>query len=245
VEDSFVDVGPVLFPEEVEAVDEVAGEPALTYFGPGAILRWVVEAADPCRSAGAYDLREIEHLVSVVCSADEDTGNGIPCAFAEAAVAKGVEAAILSKGDGAEAADHEVFIGGVGEGVPVVARVASGALMKLGVGVAVHGDAGLDASDEERGVVEAVLCGEGQLFFGRLGRQLGVSRDGAEVGHDAEDALGLLGAVGADGVGIVCLLRWLGCLGGLRVLRVLGGLRILNRAGSIWQFSDQDRLRET
>jgi hypothetical protein len=45
-----------------------------------------------------------------------------------------------------------------------------------------------------------LLCG--------LGRQFRVGGDRAEVGHDAEDTLGLLGSVWADGVGVCrCLLR--------------------------------------
>ena len=122
-------------------------------------------------------------------------------------MAEGVEAVVLMEEDGADATDHEVFVGRVGEGVPVVAAVTRDSLMKFGVGVAVHGEAGLDAGDEEGGVVEAILACEDELFFRCLRRELGVCGDGAEVGHDAEDALGLLGTVGADGVGVVgCLL---------------------------------------
>ena len=46
VEDSLVDVGPVFFPEKVEAVDQVAGEPLLTDFSPGLILFWVVNGGE-------------------------------------------------------------------------------------------------------------------------------------------------------------------------------------------------------
>ena len=46
VEDLLVDVRPVLFPEEVEAVNEVAGEPLLTDLGPGLILLGVIEGGD-------------------------------------------------------------------------------------------------------------------------------------------------------------------------------------------------------
>jgi len=46
VEDGLVYVGPELLIEEVEAVDDVAGEPLLTDFGPGAVFRGVVQAGD-------------------------------------------------------------------------------------------------------------------------------------------------------------------------------------------------------
>ena len=43
VEEFFVDVGPELFEGEVGGVDDVAGEPLLADFGPGAVLGGVVE----------------------------------------------------------------------------------------------------------------------------------------------------------------------------------------------------------
>ena len=46
VEDVFVGGGPPLFPPEVEAVDEVAGEPLLTDLGPGLILFGVPEGGE-------------------------------------------------------------------------------------------------------------------------------------------------------------------------------------------------------
>ena len=67
-------------------------------------------------------------------------------------------------------------------------------------------NASLNTGDEERGVVEAVLGREVQLLFWCLRWQFDVCGDGAEVGDDAEDALGLLRAVGTDGVRVGCLL---------------------------------------
>jgi len=97
--------------------------------------------------------------------------------MAEAAVAEGIEAVVLAEDDRAETADPEVFIGGVGEGVPVVASVACDTLMKLGVGFAVHGEACLDGCNEERGVIEAVFPREDKLLFCRLRGQFGIGRD--------------------------------------------------------------------
>ncbi len=77
-----------------------------------------------------------------------DAGDGVAGAFAKAAMAEGVEAVVLFEDDRAEAADEEILGGCVGEGVPVVAAVSSDALVKLGVGFAVHCEAGLDAGDE-------------------------------------------------------------------------------------------------
>ena len=62
--------------------------------------------------------------------------------------------------------------------------------------------------------------------FAVCGGEFDVGRDGAEVGHDAEDALGLLGAVGADGVGV-------GRLDGLGRGAALAGLRIEDVAGGV------------
>jgi len=100
-------------------------------------------------------------------------------------VAQGIEAIVLMEDDGADATDQEVFVGRIGQRVPVVAAVADDALVKLGVGVAVLGETGLDAGDEEGRVVKAVFDRKSELCFWCLGRQLRIGGDGAEVGHDA------------------------------------------------------------
>ena len=147
MEDSLVDVGPVLFPKEVEAVDEVTGEPSLADFGPGAVVRGIIEAAYARGSAGADDLREIERRIPIVRAGDKNAGDGIPGTLAEASMAHGVEAVVLVEDNGADAADKEVFVGCVSQGMPVVSGVTCGALVKLGVGITVHRDAGLNAGD--------------------------------------------------------------------------------------------------
>ncbi len=111
-------------------------------------------------------------------------------------MAEGVEAGVLAEDGGVDTADQKVFVGGIGESVPVVAAVTDGAVSELGVGVAVEGEASLDARDQERRVVEAIAGCQKDLLFGRQGRELGVCGHGTEVGHDAEDSLGLLGTIG-------------------------------------------------
>ena len=236
MEDSLIDVGPVLFPEEVEAVDQVAGEPSLTDFGPGAVVRRIIEAAYAGGSAGADDLREIEHRISIVRARDKNARDRVPGTLAEAAMPHGVEAVVLVEGNGTDAAHKKVFVGCISQSMPVVSSVTCGALMKLGVGITVHRDAGLNAGDYEGGVVETVFGGKSQFLFCCLRRQFRVGGDGAEVGHDAEDAFGLLGSIGAEGVGVGgCLLgrgarRWL----------YLARLGILERAGSVGQLGELD-----
>ena len=95
---------------------------------------------------------------SVVLARDKDAGDGVEGPFAEAAVAEGVEAIVLVEEDGADATDQEVFARRVSKSVPVVLAVTLDALAKLGVGLTVHGEAGLDAGDEEGRIVEAVLA---------------------------------------------------------------------------------------
>jgi len=46
VKELVVDVGPEFFEGEVGGVDDVAGEPSLANFGPGAVLGGIVEAGD-------------------------------------------------------------------------------------------------------------------------------------------------------------------------------------------------------
>jgi len=55
-----------------------------------------------------------------------------------------------------------------------------------------HVVAGDDGRDEDRGVIERILSAIDELFFDGLWGQLCIGADGAEVGDDAEDALGLL-----------------------------------------------------
>ena len=128
-------------------------------------------------------------------------------------MAEGVEAGVLAEDDRIGSADHEVFDGGVGEGVPVVTSITDGAVAELGIRVAVQSEASLDTCDQERGVVEAVAGCQVEFFLWRHGRELGICGHGAKVGHDAQNALGLLGAIGV-GSGR-SLLGW-GRLAGLR-----------------------------
>jgi len=53
------------------------------------------------------------------------------------------------------------------------------------------GGEGGEAEKDEGGVVERLVGGDGEVVFpaGRVG--LGSAGDGAEIGHEAEDALGL------------------------------------------------------
>ena len=44
VKDALVHVGPELFVEEVEAVDDIARKPLLTNLGPGSVCGGIVEA---------------------------------------------------------------------------------------------------------------------------------------------------------------------------------------------------------
>jgi len=217
VEDVFVGGGPPLLPPKVEAVDEVAGKPLLTDLGPRLILLGVVEGGEARCGTGADDLGEVEGGIAVVSARDQDAADGVERTLTEAAVAEGIEAVVLVEEYGSGAADHEVLVRSVGKGVPVVSGVAFDALVELGVGVTIHCEAGLNRGYEERRVVEAVLGCEGQFFFWRLGRQFYVSGDRAEVGDDAEDALGLLAAFGVGSVGVVRLgrLGWICRLSGL------------------------------
>ncbi len=209
MEDCLVDIGPELFQHKVGAVDQVAGEPLLADLGPRAVLRRVVERRNACRSARSDHLGEVEGPTSIVLPRNQHAGDGIQASPAEAAVAQRVEAVVLMKQDRPQAADHEVFVDRIGQRVPVVAAIAFDPLMKLRIRVAIHGEARLNARDEEGRVVEGVVPRGDELLLRGLRRQFDVCGDRAKVRHDPENALGLLGAVGADGVGI-CRLDGLG-----------------------------------
>ncbi len=96
------------------------------------------------------------------------------------------------------------------------------------MGVDAFGGEGCDAEEDEGGVVEGLAGGDLEVIF--PGRRRGdcTAGDGAEVGHEAEDALGLSAAEG-DGIAVgVQLDGWRAstlslCFGGLPFGFVGGG----------------------
>ena len=57
VEDGFVNTGPPLLPPEVEAVNEVAGQPLLSPLGSGLVLLGVIEGGETGRCASCCACR--------------------------------------------------------------------------------------------------------------------------------------------------------------------------------------------
>lgn len=62
------------------------------------------------------------------------------------------------------------------------------------------GDGG-EAEKDEGGVIECLMAGDGEVVLPAGSMGLGAGGDGAEVRHEAEDALGLL-AFERDGIAI-------------------------------------------
>jgi hypothetical protein len=96
------------------------------------------------------------------------------------------------------------------------------------------GGEGGETKKDETGVVEGLMAGDGEVVLPSGGMRLGACGDGAEVGHEAEDALWLLAlewngiAIGIKGdgpsgfrlrlVGVFCGLCGRGLRGALRIL---------------------------
>ncbi len=203
VEEGVVHVGPELFDDEGEGVDADVEAPLVGGVAEGAFADRVVEAGEAGGGSGAEDLAGVEDFVAGVGTGDDDAGESVAGALEEAAVAEGVVAVILMGEGGDDGFDEEVFAGLVDGRVPEVAAVGDAAGAELGVGVALEVVAGDGQGDEDGGVVEGVFGGGDVFLLDGLGRQLDVGADGAEVGKDAEDAMGLRGClVGGGSLGL-------------------------------------------
>ena len=188
MEEGVIDVGPEFLDDERESVDAHAGAPVVGCVAEGSLTRRVVERGDAGRCASAYDFAGVEDFFARVGTGDDDTAESIAGALEEAAAAEGVVAVVLVRDGGDDGFDHEVFDGLIGSGVPEVASVAEATSTELGVCVASEIVASEGDGNEERGVVEGVFSGGGELLLDGLGRQLDIGTDGTEVGEDAEDA---------------------------------------------------------
>ena len=168
VEQGLVDVGPELFDVEQGVVKDDVGGPALAGLGPGVVLAGVVEVGDAGRGASTDDLAQVNGFAAVIAAGDGGAADGVDGAFDEATAAERVVAAVLVRKGRDDGLNEEVLVCLVSEGVPEVAGVTGGALVECGVGAGGLRDAGLRSSEDERGVVEAVLQAGDELVLGSL-----------------------------------------------------------------------------
>jgi len=193
VEEGVIDVGPEFFHDEGNAVDADVDAPVTDDGGGVTLAAGVVEGRDACGGACAYNFAGVEDIVAGIIARDDDAADGVAGALPEAAATEGVIAVVLV-GDGRHDPFHQDVLDGlIGGGMPEVASVAEASSAELGVGVAREVVAGEGRRNEDGGVVEGIFEGCGELLLDGLGRELDVGTDGAEVGEDAEDTLGLLG----------------------------------------------------
>ena len=120
------------------------------------------------------------------------------------AAAEGVEAGVLMEEAGKEEGGEVGAVGLVDEAAPGVGVETGDSLAEGGVLVEAFGGDGGEAEEEEGGVVECLVGGDVEVVLPAGGRGAGTCGDGAEVGHEAEDAGGFL-AVKRDGISLSVL----------------------------------------
>ena len=107
-------------------------------------------------------------------------------------MALGVITGILMQGCRKKKFNPQIFVKCVGIGMPVIAAITGCTLAKFGIGASCLRNAGLNAHEDKRRIIDAVHGRRFEFFFHRLRRQLLVRTHRPEVWKDVEDALGLL-----------------------------------------------------
>src|SRR5579885_2039023 len=158
----------------------------------GAVRARVVRGGDRLRDAAAENLRSVEGIVPVVIRRDENTGSRVNSPLPKSALSHGVIPLVLVK-NGRQGEDNQVVAAClIQKAAPVIFSVAGQALAQLRVGIGCLSHQRSDAHEDKRRVVEAVLRGDFEGFFGCGRRRNGPGADRAVVRHHAQNALGLL-----------------------------------------------------
>jgi hypothetical protein len=151
-------------------------------------------------------------------------------------VAESVVAGVLMEKAGQQPRGEIGSIGLVEEATPGVGVEAVDAFAKNGMGVETFGSDGGQAEKDEGRVVGSLVGGDLEVIDPAGGMRPGAAGDGAEVGHEAKDALRLL-SVERDGI-FVSVQRNVRAGRGVRVAMVgagrgLAGLRDVQREGQV------------
>ncbi len=120
--------------------------------------------------------------------------------------AEGVVAGVFAQEGGQQPGGEISVVGLIEEAAPGVGVEAAHPFAEGGMFVESFGGEGGETEKDEGGIIDGLVGGDGEVVFpaGRVG--LESAGDGAEIGHEAEDALGLAAfegdeiAVGVDRV---------------------------------------------
>ncbi len=186
----------------------------------------VVGLGDDLGEDLAAEVGDVRCLPTSVVACNGLAADDVEDAFGDGvAAAEWVETGVLMEEAGKEPGGEVGAVGFVDEAAPGVGVEAGDALAEGGVLVEAFGGDGGEAEEEEGGVVECLVGGDVEVVLPAGGRGAGACGDGAEVGHEAEDAGGLLTFEG-DGVSVRVLRNGSGGIarrGGMEHVEILGG----------------------
>jgi len=190
VENAGSNLGPKL-PKHVIGGVAQQGE---TVFGAdsakGAASAWVIAHGNDLRQSPAQQLGSVDTRMPRIIGGDQDAGKRVR-QTAYTAAAFGVVAFVLMK-KGGKGIEHQVIaIGPVHETAPVILAEAGRSVAQLRVGVRSFSNGGSESYKSKRRIVEGVPCGDEESLTRCGGSRLRAGADGDEIGHHAENAIGL------------------------------------------------------
>ena len=137
---------------------------------------------------------DVGGLAAAVGAGDSLAADDVEGAVGDAvlAAADGVVTGVLVQQAGQEPRADIGAVGLIQQAAPGIGVEAADAFAQDGVGVDAFGGDGGKSEEEEGGVVQGLVGGDFEVVLPARGRWFGAAADGAEVGHEAEDALRLL-----------------------------------------------------
>ena len=224
-----------------DGVAELRGKGAEVGGGGG-----IVAAADDLGEGLSAEAGDVGGVMAAVGAGDGLAADDVEDAGGHGvAMAEGIVAGVLVEQRGEQPGGEIGAVGLIEEAAPGVGPEAGDAFAEGGMRVQAFGGEGRKTEEEEGGVVKGLVGGDVEVVLPTGWMDLGAGGDGAEVGHEAEDAVGLLELEG-DGVAVLVdvdgpvlggvtaragRLRE-GCVGGLGALAAvegqLRGVAVLN-----------------
>ena len=163
---------------------------------------WVVVARDNLGKDLAAEAGDVRGLTAAVSA-----GYSLPADDVESApdygmtVAERIVTSVLVEEARQQPRGEIGSVGLVEEAAPGVGVEAVDAFAENGMGVKTFSGEGGQAEEDEGRVVGSLVSGDLKVIVPAGGMRRGAAGDGAEVGHEAKDALGLL-SVERDGISV-------------------------------------------
>lgn len=163
---------------------------------------WIVIARENLGKNLAAEARDVRGLTAAVGAGHSLAADDVERAPDDGmTVAESVVAGVLMEKAGQQPGGEIGSVGLVEEAAPGVGVEAVDTFAENGMGVKTFGGEGGQSEEDEGRVVGSLVGGDLEVVDPAGGMRRGAARDGAEVGHEAEDALRLL-SVQWDGVSV-------------------------------------------